>query len=266
MALYTHWTINEIEFLKENYPKLGKLYCVTNLGRTERAVVGKASKLGIKCAPGAGRNTHDWYETELFNREIDIFPLEKYIKSDVLILHTCVYGHEWKSTPNRVLSGGGCPHCYGRLKLTTEQYKIKVPNNYIVHGEYSGSDTPIEHEHLLCGMRWLVRPHDILNGSRCPNCSTSKIKYNLPTTLYLVKWDKYFKLGITSKEEIRHRFRTDWTKFNMEVIWQIDFPKGKIAYTLEQRLLKAYKHLLVNTGLLVSGNTETMREEIPCPV
>ena len=260
------WTSNEILFLSENYPKHDKLYCVEKLGRTERAVVGKASKLGIKCAPGAGRYTNEWYESELLRREINIFPLEAYIKSDVPITHTCLYDHEWKAPPNRILAGAGCPHCYGHIKLTTEQYRAKMPEGYILHGDYLGTDSPIEHEHELCGMRWLVRPHDILQGSRCPNCSMSKIKYNLPTALYLVIWDNYFKLGITSKNEVKHRFRTDWAKFNMEVVWQIDFPKGKIAYVLEQNLLKAYKHLLINTGLLISGNTETLREAIPCPI
>lgn len=261
-----HWTSNEILFLTENYPIHGKLYCVDKLGRTERAIVGKASKLGIKCAKVSSRYTHEWYESELFRKEINIFPIEPYITSDISILHTCLYDHEWLAPPNRILSGSGCPHCYGRIKLTTDQYRVKIPKGYILHGEYLGTDTPIEHEHILCGMRWLVRPHDLLAGSRCPNCSTSKIKYNLPTILYLVKWGDYFKLGITSKEEVRYRFRTDWAKFNMEVVWQINFSKGKIAYTVEQNMLKSYKHLLVNTGLLISGNTETLTEEILCPV
>jgi hypothetical protein len=235
-----YWTSEEILFIKEHYPKKGAHYCADALNRTRNAVVGKASKLSIKRDSTVFRKTHEQYESELFRKQIDAFPVEDYIKSGVPIRHTCSRNHEWMAAPNNILAGWGCPHCYGNAKLTTEQYKQKVPLEYIVHGEYLGSDTPIMHEHVYCGKNWLTRPHDLLQGHGCPYCSTSKIKYELPTTLYFISWDKYFKLGITSKEEVRNRFRGDWNRFNMEVLWQVRFPTGKIAYTVEQKLLKSY--------------------------
>lgn len=42
------WTLEEIEWLKLNYPKFGKKYCIKYLNKTESSIRGKASKLHLK--------------------------------------------------------------------------------------------------------------------------------------------------------------------------------------------------------------------------
>lgn len=47
-VIYGVWTDDEITFLKKNYPKHGKKFCVESLKRTENSVASKISSLGLK--------------------------------------------------------------------------------------------------------------------------------------------------------------------------------------------------------------------------
>jgi hypothetical protein len=211
------------------------------------------------------KRTHEEYEALLFEREIDYWPIERYILSGTPILHECTNGHQWPINPNNVLRGYGCPYCYGNKRKTQAEYASQVPRDYAVLGDYVNTDTPIEHQHLVCGLIWSPRPHDVLNGSGCPRCATNNL--DMPSVVYHVSFEfdgeVFYKLGVTKKEKISSRFRTDWQKFNMKVIWKKHFDSGLAAYAYESSLLREYKHLLYNTGLLISGNTETLIQEIP---
>lgn len=260
-----HWTEEELLLLSKYYPVYGSNYCSDILvGRSKDSIRIKANKLGLK---GLDTKTHEWYENELFNREINIFPIDKYIKSIIPILHECLCGNKWKISPSNVLAGFGCPLCYNlSKKKDIDVYLKELPEGYKLLGKYVNNHTPTPHKHIECGNEWLVSPNNLLEGSRCPDCSSYGFSLNKPATLYHVKiTDNLFKIGITNRT-VKKRFGPDWNKFNIEVLWELKFNNGKIAYTVEQNMLKSYKHLLVNTGLLKSGNTETMSEEITCPI
>lgn len=55
--------------------------------------------------------THEQYEEQLFEREIDFYPLEKYVSAKQPILHECLKGHKWQVRPDDILKGRGCPTC-----------------------------------------------------------------------------------------------------------------------------------------------------------
>lgn len=264
------WTAAEEQFLIENYPSKGKIFCCETLNRSDSAVKSKACKLGLKLIEIKNTKTHDQYENELFEKEIDYFPIEQYIDSKTPILHQCLNDHTWYSSPNSILSNRGCPYCSRKIKKTNSHYISELPKEYIILEDYINNYTPIVHKHTICGHEWLVRPYSILRGTRCPNCSGGNINSTLPAILYHVSFtyknNTYYKIGITGREEVHFRFTSDWAKYNMEVIWQIRLPYGKMAKVLERNLLKNFKHLKINTGLLMSGNTETLFEEIECPV
>lgn len=57
------------------------------------------------------QKTHKQYEQQLFDREIDFFPIEQYTKAKDPILHECLKGHIWKVRPDDILKGRGCPKC-----------------------------------------------------------------------------------------------------------------------------------------------------------
>lgn len=55
--------------------------------------------------------THAKYEEELFDREIDLVPLEPYIKGSIPILHECFKGHIVRVRPDDLLKRKRCPKC-----------------------------------------------------------------------------------------------------------------------------------------------------------
>lgn len=126
-----YWTEDEISFLKENYPLKGISYCAEKLNRTTKSVDQKAFRLKLT-APGGKLKTHREYEDNLFNKEIDAWPLENYINDYTPILHTCLMGHTWKARPSNILRGHACPDCAKsgfQLDKPAILYYIKVQSN-----------------------------------------------------------------------------------------------------------------------------------------
>lgn len=127
----------------------------------------------------ASKKTHAQYEEELFRKEIDYWPLEQYIGGHTPILHECLNGHTWSIKPSHILSGIGCPHCYGNKRKSTEEYiSLLLLENikYTPVEEYINNNTPILHR-CEYSHEWKVRPHDILNGQGCGKCNNLG-KYN----------------------------------------------------------------------------------------
>lgn len=108
------WTLYEESFLLDNYSKEGVVFCSKELERTTSSVANKAKRMGLCVEKPFVRRTksHTEYETELFEREIDVIPLEEYVNARTPILHECFEGHTWKVSPNKILTNtGGCPQC-----------------------------------------------------------------------------------------------------------------------------------------------------------
>ncbi|AJI08873.1 MULTISPECIES: PDDEXK family nuclease [Bacillus cereus group] len=77
--------------------------------------------------------------------------------------------------PNDILRNGGCRHCAGNEKKTTEQFKKEVfeqvGNEYTVRSKYLGSHKDITMYHLSCGKEYTVKPYNFINNRRrCPHC------------------------------------------------------------------------------------------------
>ncbi|MBO5828793.1 MAG: zinc-ribbon domain-containing protein [Paludibacteraceae bacterium] len=91
-------------------------------------------------------------------------------------MHRCkICGHEWDVLPSGVLSGYGCPKCYGHTLKRHEQYVEDIfatnPNIEVV-GKYINSKTKILHRCKICNCEWLAKPNSILSlHSHCPECS-----------------------------------------------------------------------------------------------
>lgn len=215
--------------------------------------------------------THKDYEDRLFIKEIDIYPLEEYITFATKIKHTCLKDHVFLASPNNVLSGRGCPICsigIAQIKNTKthEHYQSQVPSHITVVDQYINDRTPIRHKSSECGHEWIIAPTKILQGRGCSKCSITGFNKEKPAVLYFVKiTDSLFKLGVTNRT-IKTRFGSDWDKFDIKILWSISYTLGVDAYNMEQKLLSQYSHLLLNTGVLANGNTETLNSEIPSPL
>lgn len=113
MAKSPNWTTKEVSILSEIYPIEG---CSDNLlnmlpGRNSKGISIKASRLGIKVIdPWNRKLTTKDYLAKLEGRSIIL--VDEYIKDCEEIAHKCtVCSTEWKSRPNNILNGHGCPCC-----------------------------------------------------------------------------------------------------------------------------------------------------------
>lgn len=169
------WTEEEISVIKQNYPLTGVAGCRDSLpGRSDQSIRGKACSLGISFNFGPGvKHTHEWYEMELFRKEIDHYPLEKYIGYDIPIKHECLNGHITLRSPNNVLRNSACSLCVGNVKRSLDSYTKQLLEAGIIYlpiEDYINTDTPIKHICPNCNRDWKARPSHILAGHGCPKC------------------------------------------------------------------------------------------------
>ena len=86
-------------------------------------------------------------------------------------------GYEWEVRPKELLRGNGCPKCSNHIQLTHEEFidRMKKANNNIeILGEYVNNGTKIKCRCKIDGYEWSATPNNLLNGSGCPKCSSSK--------------------------------------------------------------------------------------------
>ena len=68
-----------------------------------------------------------------------------------------------------------CPECSRQLKNKKFLEKVYQRNpNIIVLEEYQKLEEPVLCKCKVCNMEWRATPHNLMNGTSCPNCSTSK--------------------------------------------------------------------------------------------
>jgi hypothetical protein len=208
------------------------------------------------------KKTHAEYEQELFDRELDVFPIEEYLGSSVPILHECVEGHTWKLSPSNALKGRGCPTCKGGI--LKKSYVEECP--YEVLEPYVNAHTPILHR---CpeGHEWRAAPtHILYSGTGCTVCKgRGGFKPDKPGRLYYVKISQdnltYYKIGITN-DTVAKRFRSETGK-KIEVILDLFFENGREALVLETSLLNKYsKHRGFVSSFLRSGNSELFEFDV----
>lgn len=100
-----------------------------------------------------------------------IIMLSEYVNSQTKTLFKCNEGHTWKTTPNSVMGGRGCPHCYGKnLPLTKDIVNARIADRGItLLGDYMGAHASTLF-HCREGHTWQARPNNILQGKNCPHC------------------------------------------------------------------------------------------------
>lgn len=216
------------------------------------------------------KKTHYEYENELFQGEIDYFPLEEYKGTHIPILHECLNGHKWLARPKHILNGHGCPSCAGNKLKTDLEYKDQIVDRPLINIEpYIRDYVAIEHKCLDCDNIWKAAPSYIIQGTGCPMCCTGSFKNDKPGTLYHVSLDylgdTYYKIGITNNS-VQQRFKQDWKRLNMALIWKLTFEIGKDARVLESKLLRCYDRVRGIKPLRGKGNTELLYEQIECPI
>lgn len=131
----TLWSSIEIDILKDLYGKVSREVLEEALpDRKYSSIKLKASRLKLSNPDNNYRliNDTEYYRGRLTG--LNIINLEPYIGSKKKIEHKClVCNHEWKTSPDSIFLGSGCPNCNRRggrcknhpgylylIKVTTE--------------------------------------------------------------------------------------------------------------------------------------------------
>ncbi|EAV6743019.1 hypothetical protein FA821_13285 [Salmonella enterica] len=105
-------------------------------------------------------------------------PLTSYIDCKTKIHFRCnVCNHEWFALPSNILKDHGCPKCSFKrngdlLRKNHADYLERITDLHITPlEEYQKSAVKILHQCNICQHQWLVAPHKILLGRKCPVCA-----------------------------------------------------------------------------------------------
>ncbi len=126
------------------------------------------------------RKSNSDFITELSLVLPSVVPCEEYKNALSYIKCRCKEcGHEWKSKPNWLLAGHGCPKCGHKLggkkiRSNDEEFRTKLLriNPHITPlEEYSLSSKAIKCKCQVCGNEWKATPNNLLRGNGCPKCN-----------------------------------------------------------------------------------------------
>ena len=133
-----------------------------------------------KCG-GTAKSTHEEFMKKFYKKNKhaqDIEILWTYNTNSTKIKCKCkIDGYEWEVTPNSLLQGKGCPKCVGLAKLTQKEFITRLQQlnpDIEVLGTYKNMETKIKCRCRIDGHEWTSRPADLLRGTGCPKCNTSK--------------------------------------------------------------------------------------------
>ena len=131
-----------------------------------------------KCKSNKEKKTHKEFINELKEINDDIEILGEYVNNRTKIKCKCkIDGYEWKTTPNHLLHGQGCPKCSRHARKTTEEFinELKQINDDIeVLGEYINDKTKIKVRCKKDRHEWKATPNNLLSGYGCPKCNASE--------------------------------------------------------------------------------------------
>ncbi len=199
--------------------------------------------------------------------------LSKYVKSSEKVEALCtIDGHVWKTTPNKLLFGRGCPKCAGNMKRTQEEFveEIKTINPKVkITGEYCGRGNTVSAECLRCGNTWNPLADTLLSGGGCPDCAEHGYSRGKMAQFYVYTFGEYVGFGITNDHKTRHqRHRSKIRAANFEptLMLTANF-NGDLAWSLEKYLKKVLP--IANSGVdgfktecVLSGNLPLLFDEI----
>lgn len=125
-----------------------------------------------RCDSGVGRYSQADIEARLCAKGFSLVgPYAGHTRTEATV--QCIHGHQWLARLDNVLkkNGTGCPHCFGRARLTKE----------VIHARLAAAElTPLcentysnRKSKLMCinGHVWETRLDGVLSGGGCPQCS-----------------------------------------------------------------------------------------------
>jgi hypothetical protein len=184
-----------------------------------------------------------------FGDEFD-YSLVDYKNATTKIKIICKNGHGiFEKLPGSHLVSKGCPRCIDDniSKLFTKTKEQFIIDSKKIHGNdynydqvsYNGCNDHVKIFCKKCNKYFLQTPTSHLNEKHgCQSCARNCFDPTKPATLYYVKIEDEYKIGITNLN-VEKRFRKIWPYVKIIKTWHYD--KGSDAHDEEQRIIKKYK-------------------------
>lgn len=124
------------------------------------------------------RTSNEAFIKKLQTNNPKIIPLESYVDGKTKIKFKCAKcGEIWKTRPDIILRGHGCPNCVGRPKINTKIFKERMSTinpSIEILGEYINTSTKVMCACKICNNKWEATPHDLQSGRGCPECGRKR--------------------------------------------------------------------------------------------
>ena len=166
----------------------------------------------------------------------------------------CPLGHDWYAALGDRVRGNDCPTCKGRRVLagfndlaTTHPELAREADGWDPKTVSKGHITKLP---WICekGHRWEAAPNNRSRGIGCPECAPYGFSPARDGWLYLLEHQDLglLQIGITNVLETRlgQHARRGWVPMETMRPWSV----GKIAYSLEQQILRALADRGVRMG------------------
>lgn len=154
------------------------------------------------------KDTNESFDAKLVSKGIKHLRIGEYKNSYTKIEFNCGECHNtWSSSPVHVLHHNiKCPICAGNKAYNNSSLDKALVHkniNYIRIGNCTNNSTKINFKCPKCNNEFSTTPSSILRGSGCPTCAkwnTFNINNISIDTLklYLVRFNKFLKVGLTS--------------------------------------------------------------------
>ena len=183
-----------------------KLLCFCNVCGNTWAVTPGHLLQGRSCPVcsrerGASKRmkSHEVFVREVLSVNSNIEILTPYAGAHTKVECRCKKcGYEWKSRPDHLIKGIGCPKCAGNARKSTSSFVDEMnalhPTIEIL-SEYSSADEKVECRCKICKKTWKAVPNSLLSGSGCPHCfKRYKTSFSEQAVLFYIR--KYYNDAI----------------------------------------------------------------------
>jgi len=173
----------------------------------------------------------------------------------------------FEQIPYNHMNGSNCNICVNEDSILRQSHNTSIfvqratllnKTKYLYHDvNYVTALTKVKIFCTTCGVSFLQKPAEHLDGHGCASCSFGGFKFNKPAVLYYLSilGGIAYKVGITNRS-VKDRFtHLDSTK--IKILQTISYINGKEAYLAEQTILKEFEYAkYMGVDLLSSGNSE----------
>lgn len=237
---------------------------------TTPSVLINSNRSCLKCAGTYHNGTETFLEkakkihdnTYLYNNVV-------YINNSNKVRITCRTHGEFIQRPSDHLAGKGCGKCGNNIQTQDEiirrfnevhNFYYKYDNVQFINMNSKVTITCPKHGNFS------MKPSDhIFNLQGCSGCASTGFNSTKPAYFYILKVKSnsstYFKIGITNKT-LKQRYSSTYDKNKINKCFLYKFQIGGLARQLESELLRTFSLDKVNNKILLSGNTEILRNDI----